>query len=411
MSASPALVQPSAARPFRSFWMGGFEGADHINGDGVMLDMNRSCGHVDRLAEDYQQAAARGLLTVRESIGWRLAEPAPGRYDFARLRRCAAAARANDMQVLWTLMHYGTPPDVSLLDDALIPRFAQFAAAVAAELAPWHSDALPPVYTPINEINFLAWAASATRLIHPYAPPAGSAEGSMTSGYAIKRRLVRAALAAIEAIRAVDPRARFLHVEPAVHVVAPADRPELAPLARRIASYQWQAWDMLAGRLDPELGGHLEALDLIGVNHYHSGQWEAGTEKRLAWHLGDPRRRPLSALLQDNWARYRRPLIIAETGHFGSGRAAWLDEAAAEVRTARRAGVPVLGLCLYPLVDRHDWNRLDHWHHSGLWEIDADASPSPGAAAPPFRRRLDSDYAAVLSRWQANLPDTNQGSP
>ncbi|MBZ8143035.1 hypothetical protein CLD22_24520 [Rubrivivax gelatinosus] len=79
---------------------------------------------------------------------------------------------------------------------------------------------------------------------------------------------------------------------------------------------------------EPELGGHEGALDLIGLNHYHASQWEALTEQRLAWHLHDARRMPLSRLLAEAWQRYRRPLVLAETGHVGAGRAAWLDEVA-----------------------------------------------------------------------------------
>ena len=41
------------ARLFRSFWMGGYEGADHVNSHGVPLDLRRSNGHLARLDEDY----------------------------------------------------------------------------------------------------------------------------------------------------------------------------------------------------------------------------------------------------------------------------------------------------------------------------------------------------------------------
>jgi beta-glucosidase/6-phospho-beta-glucosidase/beta-galactosidase len=380
----------------RSFWMGGFEGADHVNGAGQPLDMAAATAHLELLNGDYLRARQHGLLTVRESIGWRLSEPVPHRHDLARAVHVATTARRHGLQVVWTFMHYGTPPDVSLFDDALVERFASFAAAAARALAPLHDE--PPVYNLINEIGYVAWAASHTNLIHPYVgDPQGLGEHTEASGYDVKRRLVQAVLAGIAAVRAVDPRARFLHVEPVVHVVAPHEQPELADLAERIAGYQWQVWDLIAGRLDPQLGGHADALDLVGVNHYHSGQWEAGTERRLRWHEGDPRRRPFSALLQAAWDRYRRPLIVAETSHIGVGRARWLDEVAGEVASARAAGVPVEGLCLYPLVDRHDWGDTAHWHHSGLWDVDHDTPL-------PRHRRLVPDYAAVLTQWQARLP-------
>ncbi len=141
--------------------------------------------------------------------------------------------------------------------------------------------------------------------------------------------------------------------------------------------YQWQTWDLLCGRLEPELGGSPEALDLVGVNYYHSGQWEVGTEERLDWHLDDPRRMPFSALLAEAWQRYRRPLLVAETSHVGEGRADWLEEIAAEVGRALAVGVPVLGLCLYPFVDRHDWDDPGHWHASGLRDASSYVTPIP----------------------------------
>ena len=142
------LPIPMPLALLRSFWIGGFEGADHVNGQGQPLDMAAANGHLERLDEDYATAAALGLHTVRESIGWRLAEPEPGRWELERALRMAQAARRQGVQILWSLMHYGMPPDLDLRDDAMIERFAAFAGAVARTLAPLAEE--PPIYTPIN---------------------------------------------------------------------------------------------------------------------------------------------------------------------------------------------------------------------------------------------------------------------
>lgn len=383
--------------PFRSFWMGGYEGADHINGRGDALDMVRATGHDRFLTPDYRAARQLGLRCVRESIGWRLTERGPAHWDFSRAERMARAARRHGVQVLWTLMHYGVPPDLTLLDDALIARFARFAGAAARALAPLCPG--PRFYTPINEISFLAWAASSSDAMGPAGNVSAGAHpdavaDSRVSGYDVKRRLVRAALAGMASIRDADPQARFLHIDPVVHVAAATDSDEHQALAARIASYQWQAFDMLAGRMDPELGGQPEALDWIGVNHYHTSQWEVPTEKRLAWHLGDPRRQPLSALLRQVWQRYGRPVLVAETGHIGRGRADWLDDIAREARRALDAGVLLGGVCLYPLLDRPDWHEPARWHRSGLWHVTRDEQ---GAASG---RRPVRPYARMLAAWQ-----------
>lgn len=386
--------------PFRSFWIGGYEGADHRNGDGYSNDMLWATEHLQRIDGDYRRVSRLGIKTVRESIGWRVSESEDGQINLSRAVRMAKCAQAHGLQILWTVMHYGVPHGLSVHEDALIARFARFAAKVAEALAPL-SDG-PPIYTPINEINFLAWAASETSMMG--AMPLqhmSTAEDSSISGYAIKRRLVKAALAGMDAIRRADARARFLHIEPVVHVVAPLEQPELSSLALQVEDYQWQAYDLLSGRLEPELGGSPAALDMLGVNHYHCSQWEVGTERRLAWHLRDFRRLGMQQLLSSVWNRYQRPLLIGETSHIGVGRAAWLHEIAGEVQRAQAHGVPVLGICVYPLLDRPDWNAPHAWHRSGLWHLPHANDPAGEREAGSLQRPrfLNKAYADVVSEW------------
>jgi len=387
-----------AASPLAGFWMGGYEGADHVNSLGHPLDMAHASGHVTRLEEDHRRAAQAGLSGVRESIGWRLAEAPGGAIDLSRTLRVQASARRFGLQPIWTLMHYGVPADLSLHDDALVPRLVRFAAQVARVLAA--GSEAPPIYNVVNEISYLAWAACGDGML------AAPANGKRSTGYDIKRRLARAALLAMRAMREEDPRARFINVEPLVHVVAPAGRPDLQARAELERSWQWQAWDMLAGRLEPELGGAPQWLDLVGVNHYHIGQWEAETGERLHWHLRDPRRMPLNKLLQETWQRYGAPVVVAETSHVGIGRAQWLHEVAAEVRTARAQGVPVQGVCLYPLIDRPDWQARTEWHRSGLWHVDQrPAAPCIGGEHPRrLSRHAEPEVMLALRQWQAAMP-------
>lgn len=377
------------------FWSGGFEGADHVNAAGVPLDLVHASGHWRRLDDDHARAAGAGLSSVRESIGWRLSESASGVIDLSRAQRVAESAHRHGLQVLWTLMHYGIPAGLSLHDDAFVERFARFAAHVAKAVGTPSDRA--PVFTPINEMGFLAWAASQAHLLHAPDNTLGfDDEGIRGRGYDVKCRLVRASLLGMHAMRAEDPRCIFMHAEPLVHVVAPVNRPDLASLAQRVSSWQWQVWDLLTGVERPELGGHPGSVDLMGLNHYHNSQWELGSFNRLEWHLQDPRRKTLSSLLGEAWLRYQKPLMLAETSHVGSGRAAWLHEMAGEVRTARALSLPVNGVCLYPLMDRPDWSDTAHWHRSGQWHVDSSEPDLPCALEP--------GCAAALQSWQQHLP-------
>jgi hypothetical protein len=63
---------------------------------------------------------------------------------------------------------------------------------------------------------------------------------------------------------------------------------------------------------------------------------------------------------------YRRPLFVAETGIEGDLRASWLRIIGHEVVRARKVGIPVDGICLYPIVDYPGWNDDRHCH-TGLF--------------------------------------------
>ncbi|MCZ2497954.1 glycosyltransferase [Xylophilus sp. Kf1] len=370
--------------------MGGFEGADHVNGHGVPLDINRRNGHAERLQEDYLSLVGFGIRTVRESIGWRLTDMG-GAEALDQLHRQATVAAQCGVQVIWTLMHYGWPAGLDPFErpDDFVEAFGEHCARIATLLSDVPGPA--PIWQPVNEISFLAWAASSTGLIHPHLP------STPERGHQIKRVLVRAALRAMDRIRAVQPGARFIHTDPLVNIAPPLGAgPEACEAAARISDHQYEAWDMLAGRLAPELGGAPHYLDILGINYYHDNQWDHGSGARFLWHLKDPRRRPFARLAEALWLRYRTPMCISETGHIGEGRDAWLDDMAGEIASCRRMGVPLAGICLYPVIDRPDWQTADHWHHSGLWDV-------PGADRGDFTRHLCLPYARRLRHWQQVL--------
>ncbi len=48
--------------------------------------------------------------------------------------------------------------------------------------------------------------------------------------------------------------------------------------------------------------------------------------------------------------------MIAETGIEGAYVRKWLAYVCAEMRAARKMGVPVEGICLYPVLDHPGWD-------------------------------------------------------
>jgi beta-glucosidase/6-phospho-beta-glucosidase/beta-galactosidase len=373
---------------FSSFWMAGFESACHVNSKGVRLDMIHATQHDRFLDEDYANLAHMGIRSVRETVRWHLVERTPGVFDFATVDSMVEAAQRHGIQLVWDLCHYGWPDGLDIFTPAFIDRFGAFARATAQHMRDT-SDAVP-LYTPINEMSFFAWAAGEVGWFYPY----GKGRGGE-----LKRQLIRACIAGIEAIWDIDSRARIVVVEPVIHVVAPKGHPEFAGEAAAYRNSQFEAADMLTGALCPELGGHPRYLDVLGVNFYHDNQWEHPGGRKIAWHIHprDPRWRPLHLLLKEVYERYRRSLFIAETSHVGVGRADWIRELTDEVVQAITIGVPVQAVCLYPIVDRFEWEDPTHWHNSGLWDFAPDAKGS-------FIRVLNETYAMEFRRSQARLP-------
>jgi len=365
--------------------MGGFEAATHVNDKGRRLDIIAATQHDRQIDHDYQLMRSVGITTVRDAVRWHLIER-DGRFDFSSLAPMVAAAERHDIQVMWTLCHYGWPDDLDVFSDEFPPRFARFATEVARFIQS-HSRRLP-FYTPINELSFVSWAAGEVGWFQPF---------GRRRGGELKRQLIRAVIAGCDAIWQVDRRARIVHVDPVIHVVPPHEKPELTVQAAEQNESQYEAWDLLAGIREPALGGHPRYLDIMGANFYHSNQWEY-PDVRLRWEdtPRDARWKPFHRMLTDIYDRYRRPLFIGETSHIGVGRADWLREIAAELWNAHDAGVPLEGICLFPIIDRMDWNDANHWHNSGLWDLELSDDGL-------LQRVLNKEYADELRHSQALL--------
>jgi hypothetical protein len=139
--------------------------------------------------------------------------------------------------------------------------------------------------------------------------------------------------------------------EPLINVV---DHGEDAVAAAQATAGQFEAMDMIAGLAAPELGGRPDYLDLVGLNYYPHNQWyyEGPTIP-----MGHHAYRDLASMLVEVGTRYGRPVLLAETGAEGSGRASWLHYVCGEVARAAEMGVRMEGVCLYPIVQYPGWDN------------------------------------------------------
>jgi beta-glucosidase/6-phospho-beta-glucosidase/beta-galactosidase len=366
--------------------MGGFESSCHRNGKGQRLDMVAATHHDRRAHEDYLSLRGLGLATARDAIRWPLIER-EGRFDFRSFLSMLDASQRAGVQIIWDIFHFGWPDDVDIFSSAFVMRFARLCREVAKLIR--RAGGSTPCFAVMNEISFFAWAAAEIGWFYPYVRDRGGE---------LKRNLIRATIAGINEIWSVDRSARIVHTDPILNVVSPvnASREE----AQEAAIYhclQYEAWDALAGKAFPELGGNPVYLDIVGANFYHANQFEYHGN-RIKWEdePRDPRWLPLSIMLKRIAERYGRPIVITETGHFGAGRGRWIVDVAANLKRARDWGVALEGVCLYPIIDRPDWDDLDHWHNSGLLDITRESSGE-------LTRSINQDYARAIEEARSSI--------
>jgi beta-glucosidase/6-phospho-beta-glucosidase/beta-galactosidase len=330
---------------FDSFFQAGFECSSHRRKDGVRLDLIKATGHDKHVLGDYRQCRELGFRTIRDGLRWHIIEEAPGRYDWSSWLPALEAAEQAGMQIIWDLFHYGSPDHVDQAAPDFPERFTDFALA-AIELEQSVSGR-PPLVCPLNEINFMSWAVEVG-----YFP----AVGPKQIGW-FKRQLVRTAITAAKAIRERWPRSTLVWAEPVVHI-APRDhsRRELRA-AEQMRQGQFEAYDWIAGKAEPEYGGDPSLVDAVGLNFYPHNQWYRNGPTIP---MGHHEYRPLADMLLEVAERYEKPLFISETGAEGSGRAAWLHYVCDEVREALSRGARIEGICLYPVTAYPGWDNSRH---------------------------------------------------
>jgi beta-glucosidase/6-phospho-beta-glucosidase/beta-galactosidase len=348
---------------FRSFFMGGYECADHINRSGERVNLLKETEHDIRAEADYSDLAQLGINVVREGICWSAVETAPYLFDFTEVKNRMDAAEKHGIQQIWDICHFGYPDDIYPTHPHFCERYVVVCEAFANFYKANSTQQLFVV--PVNEISFLSWHSGDVRGTVPFA---------VNCGWDIKYHLCKAAILGINKLKAIDPDCRIVLVEPLIKIL-PGYETDLEHI-HNLNEHQFQAMDIIAGRMCPELGGCEDNLDILGFNYYWNNQWEHAIGE-LPWPETVPVRVSVASLLQMVHQRYNKPVFLSETGHFGSGRAEWIEEISRECAAALNSGVELLGMCIYPVTDRPDWDNLESYSDCGIYDLDENQDRTP----------------------------------
>ena len=374
---------------FPTFFLSGFECSTFWWKDVGRRDLADETRHLAHADEDYAMLRPLGIAVAREGIPWPFVDKGGGVYDFSYIKPYLAAQRRHRILPIWDLCHYGYPDGLDPFSDAFAQRFAAYAEAAARHVAE-HQPHGPFFFTPMNEITFFGYMAGEWGWAAPFGKDRETRRRFTLA-------LCKADIAAVKAIRQVIPEARMVHIDPLIHVVSPADRPDLEEAARReTVDDAHFGFDVIAGLRHPEAGGSPEILDIAGFNNYSFGQMEyRESGPHAALEPGDPRIVPLCDLIERAWSRYRRPTIVAETSGLEGGRDEWLNDVVHESLAAVNRGVDLHAICMFPAVDMPDWHSGD-WLHNGI--ADVELLPSGALMRKPFV-----PYVEALHAWQRRL--------
>jgi hypothetical protein len=375
--------------PFESFIQGGFECSTQRLRNGKRLDLIASTHHDQFVREDYARLKAFGIRTVREGLRWHRIEATRGVLNFDSLRPMIAAANEAGMQVIWDLFHFGWPDHLDIFHPDWVEAFGELAAGFTRVWTEESGHARAFV-APMNEISFVSWAGGDRSYLNPCA---------QSRGGELKKQLVRGGLKAIPILRGELSDVLIVSPEPVIHIAGDPDKPGDVESAEAYRLSMFEAWDMLTGRLHPELGGHADGFDILGINYYDRNQWwNYGPTVRV----GEPAYRPFHHIVREVYERYRRPMFIAETGSENEYRVEWFAYIAGEIRKARNLDIPVHGICLYPILNHSGWDD-DRYCRNGLWDY-----AGPDGSREIYRPLADEIYRQEEIRLQQDAGKFNE---
>jgi dTDP-4-dehydrorhamnose reductase len=395
-------------------------------GDGYFDQLERN-GHTIR-AGDLDLIAALGVRTLRYPVLWeRTAAAGLAQADWAWADARLTRLRELRIKPIVGLLHHGSGPRyTSLVDPDFVSKFTDYARAVA-ERYEWVED-----YTPINEPLTTARFSG----LYGYWYPHG--RDGLTFAQALLNEC-RATVAAMQAIRQINPAARLVQTEDLGKTYS---TPPLAYQAEFENERRWLTFDLLGGRVGPshpmwsylswvgvdedDLRWFLDnqcAADIVGINHYLTSErfLDERLERYPESRHGSNGRHAYAdieavrvceqgvagpqSLLREAWQRYQTPMAVTEA-HLGCTREEqlrWFGEVWDAARRLRDEGVDVRAVTAWALLGSFDWNclltrRSDHYEPAAF-DLRA-PRPRPTALAHMIRDLAtgrDHDHAVLDS--------------
>jgi beta-glucosidase/6-phospho-beta-glucosidase/beta-galactosidase len=375
-------------------------------------DIFETTEHDLRWKDDLALLRRDGVRRLRYPIRWHRIEKEEGVYDWSETDTVMGYLRDEDFRPIVDLVHHTSYP-LWLVEGFADPRFGEAYLRYAREFAlryPWVEE-----YTLFNEPFSTLFLAGHEAIWPPYA--------SGLKGFIDLVANVLPALAAASTMyRELLPAARHVWVDTCEHHTG-SDESGRA-YAAMANDRRFLVLDAFLGRgydRDSELGAALDevggerllaitggSVDVLGLDYYAHCQWNFSIDGGSA---PTPTPVPFADLIYQYWTRYGLPCMVTETNVRGhtSDRATWLKYILEQCEEAQARGVPVQGICWFPVVDSTDWDSLlfrcdGHIDPVGVYWLDENLDRRPSVMSDSYRRAAHGVRADDLPAYRLAEP-------
>ena len=402
-------------------------------------DIVETTGHDVCWRQDLELLASAGVRRLRYPVRWHRVEAEEGTFDWSGTDRVLGFLRDRGFRPIVDLVHHTSYPRW-LAGGFADPRFGaaylRYAEAFALRY-PWVAE-----YTLFNEPFSTLFLSGHEGVWPPYQRGLPNFVGQILN-------VLPAVAQASDLFAGLLPHARHVWVDTCEHHTGSgAAGAAYAAMANErrflvIDAFLGRGYDRDGawGAALKEAGGErlLELapgrIDVLGLDYYAHCQWHFGPGGGV---VPTPDPLPLAEQIRLYWQRYKLPCLLAETNirGYASDRATWFKYVLEQCELARSSGVPLEGMCWFPIIDSTDWDSLlfrceGNVDPVGVYWLDQDlarrasvmsesyalaAAGTPAAALPAYELAEPvatwlQGYLPQMNHWRwSPRPDPGQGS-
>jgi beta-glucosidase/6-phospho-beta-glucosidase/beta-galactosidase/glycosyltransferase involved in cell wall biosynthesis len=386
----------------------------HLN-----VDQFRWTQHDTYWREDFRRAKEElGITHLRYAFPWHILEPQRGEFAWNYADERLAELEKLGIEPLLDVMHFGTP---TWLRQAVgDPEFPEALEEFTEALVVRYANRVK-TWCPFNEPLVTALFSGDLGFWPPHS--------RKWRGYMpVLSRVAQATSRGMRAIRNVAPEANILLCDAVENFKTRS--PSLEVEVKRRNLRRFIVMDLLTGRVDSHhplyswltsygiseldldwFRTHPQTPDVLGLDYYPHSDWQLEMEGGAMRQRRADNPAGLFNVANAYYNRYGLPMMLTETSVEGKpiNREIWLDSTLDEIKRLREAGVPMLGMFWWPLMDQIDWDgalthRIGKIHKVGLFSLNRQADGCLQRAATPLVKQ----FKAAMSQGEEGIGKLEQ---